>query len=304
MEIGKGTLTALISAYGRAYHSLYVNPKIFDDFLAKAMMTEETFGFIGKSMAKSLDFFDPEYAAKKPGEADALSFIMKVHSTPITLSRSRYSEDFLESAMEMGFTQYVILGAGMDTFVFRRPDLATRLQVYELDQLVTQEYKKNRLKELGWEIPPQLHLLTVDFTKDNPAEILINAGLDPKKRTLFSWLGVTYYLDKEAILSTLCKLSEVASSDSVIIFDYLDLNAFQDNTSSVRVRKMREIVKMAGEPMKSGFEPSLLEKDLAEIGIQVVEDLDPDKIQKFYFSNRKDGYTALEHFHIANIRVI
>jgi len=304
MEISKGSLTALITAFGRAYHSLHDEPKILDDFFAKEMMTEETFLFIGKSLAGSVGFFDPEFAAVKPSEDQALSHIMKIHSTPLSLSRSRYTEDCLEAAVAQGLSQYVILGAGLDTFAFRRKDLLKKLQVYELDQPVTQDYKRNRLSELGWEIPYQLHLLPVDFSQDNLAEVLVNAGYDTGKAGFFNWLGVTYYLERRDVLSVLCRVAGISAPGSLIIFDYLDMDAFDDNKVSKQAGKMREIVKNAGEPMKTGFDPANLEALLSEAGLQLEEDMAPDAIQKAYFDGRTDGYSAFEHFHIVKAKVI
>jgi methyltransferase (TIGR00027 family) len=304
MEISKGSLTALVSAFGRAYHSLHDEPKIFDDFLAKSMMTEETFLFIGKSLAGSISFFDSEFAAGKPTEEQALSYLMKIHSTPSTLSRSRYTEDCLEAAVAQGLSQYVILGAGMDTFAFRKKGLLKKLQVYELDQPVTQDYKRNRLSELGWEIPEQLHLLPVDFSRDNLGEVLVNAGYDTAKTGFFNWLGVTYYLERSDVLSVLGRVAGISTPGSLIVFDYLDMDAFDDNKVSKRAGKMRELVRNAGEPMKTGFDPVGLEALLAEAGLQLVEDMGPDMIQKAYFDGRTDGYSAFEHFHIAKAKVI
>lgn len=304
MEISKGSLTALISSFGRAYHSLYDEPKIFDDFLAKDMMTEETFLFIRKSFAGSVDFFDPKFAAGKPSEDQALSYVMKVHSTPSTLTRARYTEDCLEAAVGQGCSQYVILGAGMDTFAFRRNDLLKKLQVYELDQPVTQDYKRNRLNELGWEIPEQLHLLPVDFSQDDPAEILVNAGYDTDKAGFFNWLGVTYYLERSDVLSVLGRVAGISAPGSLIVFDYLDLDAFDINKVSQRAAKMQELVKNAGEPMKTGFDPADLKALLLEAGLQLVEDMAPDAIQKAYFDGRTDGFSAFEHFHIVKAKVI
>lgn len=304
MEISKEILTALISAFGRAHHSVNDEPKIFDDFLAKCMMTEELYNFFGHSLASSIGFFDPEFAASKPDEKSALSNVMKVQSTPITLSRARYTEDCLDVLISKGYSQYVILGAGMDTFVFRKPELAAKLHVYEIDQTVTQEYKRSRLNELGWEIPEHTYLIPVDFSKDSLAEALVNAGFDTNKPAVISWLGVTYYLNPDDALSVLTGMSGIAASGSVMIFDYLDLDAFDEEKAAMRVRKMREVLNRAGEPMKTGFEPSGIKALLQSAGLHLEEDLSPDDIQALYFKDRIDGYSAFEHIHFVKAIVI
>ncbi len=304
MEINKGAITAVVTAFGRAYHSLNDNPKIFDDFLAKPMMSEETFDFIGQSLAGSIGFFDPALAASNPGKDEALSKVMRAQSTPISLSRARYTEDCLEAEAGKGCTQYVILGAGLDTFAFRRKDLLEKLQVYELDQPVTQDYKRSRLLELGWEIPDQLHFLPVDFSRDNLAEVLVNAGYDTGKAGFFNWLGVTYYLERNNVLSVLEKVAGISAPGSFIVFDYLDTDAFDADKVSNRIKKMLEIVKNAGEPMKTGFTQDDLKTLLLKAGLQLVEDLAPQWIQMAYFDGRTDGYSAFEHFHIARAKVL
>jgi len=304
MEISKGAITAIVTAFGRAYHSLYDEPKIFDDFLAKDMMTQETFDFIGHSLTGSLSFFDPETAARQLPENEALSYVMRAQSAPISLTRARYTEDYLDTAVREGFTQYVILGAGMDTFAYRRPDMMERLRVYELDQPVTQGYKRARIGELGWEVPENLSFIPVDLSKEDLADALVNAGFKKNEESVFNWLGVAYYLEKSDVLSTLSRIAGVSAPGSMVVFDYLDKDAFDDAKASKRVKTAREIVSNAGEPMKSGFNMDELKDLLAGAGLELVEDMDPAAIQNAWFSGRTDGYTALEHFHIARARVL
>ena len=110
----------------------------------------------------------------------------------MTLGRSRYTEDSLEKAVEQGVKQYVILGAGFDTFAFRCPEILEKLQVYEVDHPATQAFKRSRLAEAGWELPPQLHFVPVDFEQESLAEALTRSSYDPQAPSFFSWLGVTY----------------------------------------------------------------------------------------------------------------
>ena len=97
--------------------------------------------------------------------------------------------------------QYVILGAGMDTFAFRRRDMLERLDVFEIDHPATQAFKRNRIAGLGWEIPAQLHLVSLDFTKEKLDDILKCPPYDLCAITFFSWLGVTYYLSRDSVLT-------------------------------------------------------------------------------------------------------
>jgi methyltransferase (TIGR00027 family) len=299
VEENKASLTALISAYARAYHAKYDHPKIFDDFLACHMFTEEEFTSMGRNLAAALPFFDPEGAASCPDQETALALVMRAQSTPITVSRARYTEDCLETAVKQGAQQYVILGAGMDTFAFRRPEMVRQLQVFEVDHPATQAFKRGRLAELGWEHPAQLHFVPADFTKESLAAVLKRSSYDPDTVSFFSWLGVTYYLSRDVVLDTLRSLADIAPAGSAIIFDYLDTDAFVPERAAARVQRMQEVVRRTGEPMKTGFDPSTLAADLAAIGLRLYENVRPAEIEERYFQGRTDGLHAFEHVHFA-----
>ncbi|BCU81654.1 putative S-adenosyl-L-methionine-dependent methyltransferase YktD [Polycladomyces abyssicola] len=299
MEENQVSLTALISAYARAYHAMYDSPKIFNDFLAYHLFTDEEFTNMGRNLAGALKFFDPERAASCPDQETALAWVMRTQSTPITLSRARYTEDSLETAVKQGVQQYVILGAGMDTFAFRRPEMLRQLQVFEVDHPATQALKRHRLSRLGWEYPAQLHFVPVDFTKESLVTALKRSSYDQHTLSFFSWLGVTYYLTRDVVFDTLRSLTDIAPVGSTIIFDYLDTDAFVPERAAKRVQRMQEIVRRAGEPMKTGFDPSTLAADLASIGLHLHENLGPSDIEARYFQGRTDGYHAFEHVHFA-----
>lgn len=296
MEPNKASITALISAFARAYHAKYDTPKIFDDFLAHEMLTEEEFTSIRRNLADAIKLFDPERAASCPDQESALAFVMRAQSTPITISRARYTEDSLEAAITQGAQQYVILGAGMDTFAFRRREM---VKVLEVDHPATQALKRHRLAQLGWELPEQLHLVPVDFTKESLAKALQNPAYDQRAVSFFSWLGVTYYLTRDVVFDTLRSIADIAPAGSSIIFDYLDTDAFVPERAAARVQRMQAAVRMAGEPMKTGFDPSTLAADLASVGLRLRENLSPSDIGGRYFDGRTDGYRAFEHVHFA-----
>lgn len=116
--------SAVIMAYTRAYHATHDSQKIFDDFLAAALFTPEEHAQIERDWAGLLQYSAPELAALKPDPATALAWVMQLGLGPLTLARSRYTEDGLEEAMQNNGSQYILLGAGLDTFAYRRPDLA------------------------------------------------------------------------------------------------------------------------------------------------------------------------------------
>ena len=126
MKNNQVSQTALESAFIRAYHAAHDTPKIFDDFLASRFVKEEL-ALIEQNWVSSLHSMDPTFAASFSDQADALAWMMQVSpGPPQVLGRARYAEDSLEKAVSQGVQQYVILGAGMDTFAFRHPEMLKR----------------------------------------------------------------------------------------------------------------------------------------------------------------------------------
>jgi methyltransferase (TIGR00027 family) len=300
MEQNQPSVSALISAFGRAYHSTHAQDKIFDDFLADQLFTDQQRALFTENLSRAFAFFDPEGAARVHTRADALAGFMRSQSLPITLSRACYAEEILENVLHAGVTQYVILGAGLDTFAFRRPDLMARLRVFEVDHPATQNYKRARLQDLGWETPPQLHRVSLDFTQTDLMPALEAAQYDANARTLFSWLGVTYYLARNVIDATLGGIAACARAGSAIIFDYLDADAFIPERTAPRVARMQAATMQSGEPMQTGFDPARLGAEIDALGYRLQENLSPAEIQAKYFRGRTDGYYAFEHIHFAH----
>jgi len=200
-----------------------------------------------------------------------------------------------ENAVRIGATQYVILGAGMDTFAYRNHELLEKINVYEVDHPGTQHSKRARVKAAGWAIPDNLHYVPMDFTKDSLHDELKKAGFDFNKRTFFSWLGVTYYLTKEQNKEMISSISSFAPKGSSLIFDYADEHLFQSNVK--RVQNMLAMAQAGGEPMKSCYSYTELEKMLEECGFLIYENLTTEDIQQQFFTNRKDYLHAFENIH-------
>lgn len=299
MDPNQAGITALVTAYARAYHAAHDSPKVFDDFLAYQLFTLQERIFFNQQLSTLLKLIDPALAEQYPDQESALSLVMQLQTGPITLSRSRYCEDELEKTLETGVDQYVILGAGFDTFGFRRLDLKDRLQVYEVDHPVTQGLKRQRIENAKWQIPDHLHFVPVDFSGDDLMESLINSGFDPRKRSFFSWLGVTFYLSDKEIEETLAAISSKAAERSIILFDYLDSDSLIDEKAGRTVKLMKSITMQAGEPIRSSFDPFELGKILDKSGFSLLENLNPSEIENLYFKHRQDQYHAVENVHFA-----
>ncbi|MGA2676913.1 MAG: SAM-dependent methyltransferase [Methanobacterium sp.] len=246
------------------------------------------------------EYLDPEKAALLNDHKKSLDWMM--HSwvaTPLVVSRARYTEDILLKVVHHGLDQYVILGAGIDTFPFRGSNILKKLKIFEIDHPATQAFKCNRLAELGWKLPPQLNFIPLDFTKDSLEIVLKNSSYVTQDLSFFSWLGVTYYLSRDVVFDTMQNITNIAPPGSSIIFDYFDTDAYVPEKASERVLKQIEFLSSQNEPLKTGFEPSKLGVELENIGLHLCENLSPYDIQKRYFQGRTDGLHAWEHAHIA-----
>ena len=189
----KASITALMSSFGRAFHAENEEHPVFTDHLAQKPMTEEEYSAVQGYILGGAQFFEPEIDPAKQKPKELLRRLVNVHIAPSPLCRATYTEKALKAAILTGTKQYVILGAGMDTFAFREPEFLSKYRVFEVDHPLTQADKLERITRAGWTAPNNLTFVPVDFTKDSLAEWLIAAGFDPSVKSFFSWLGVTYY---------------------------------------------------------------------------------------------------------------
>ncbi len=291
-------LTALIAAFGRAYHSQYDSPKIFDDYLAKELISPEELAQISGHMVQGFSFFGKEtdqtvlYTPEQK-----LQWITQVHLSPTPLARAGYCERVLLHELVLGVNQYVILGAGLDTFSLRHPELKDSLDIFELDLPAAQEFKKQRLSLAGLTAPANLHWVPSDFTDAAFYPALLEEGFNPSRQTFFSLLGVSYYLTKADTKGLLQQLFADAPAGSSIVFDYADETLFDTKGRSNRVENMVHMAAAAGEPMKACYAYEELEKLLEEAGLHIYEHLSPAAIQERYFANRTDELSAFETIH-------
>lgn len=297
MKKDESSLTSLISAFGRAYHSQFDTPKIFNDYIAKDLISQKEFNGIKENMVQGIHFFNKDIAQKfKEDTEEILKWITQIQLSPITLARAAYCEKALLHEVMLGLKQYVILGAGLDTFSFRHPELENILEIFEIDHPATQEFKKKRLEKANFKIPSNLHFVSMDFTKKFSYQNIMDEGFDNKK-TFFSLLGVSYYLTKEEISSLIDHLFAKVPSGSSIVFDYADENLFKEKGISNRVENMVKMASAGGEPMKSCFSYDEIEKMLEKSGLLIYEHLSPVTINELYFKNRNDYLSAFETIH-------
>lgn len=297
MNKGESSLTSLISAFSRAYHSQFDTPKIFDDYLAKELITQKEFHDIQTNMIQGIQFFNKEIAEKLNGQnEELLKWIVQTQLSPTPLARAAYCEKVVHNEVMLGLQQYVILGAGLDTFCLRHPEFENILEIFEIDHPATQEFKKKRLTEVEITLPSNVHYISMDFTKKFSYQHLMDKGFDNKK-TFYSLLGVSYYLSKEETSSLLNHLFAKVPSGSSIVLDYADEKLFTEKGISNRVDNMVKMAAASGEPMQSYFTYKEMEKMLENSGLLIYEHLSPNTINELYFDNREDYLTAFETIH-------
>ena len=286
----KSSITSLMSAFVRAYHAENAKNPIFSDTLAKRLITDSEYKAISDYICGGIDFFAPDKKNTFKDMEEELSYLVNTFLAPTPLARAAFCESALKTDMKSGTEQYVILGAGMDTFALREREL--KYDVFEVDHPLTQADKISRINKAGLEAPKKLHFVGVDFTKDDLKAKLIENGFDVNKKTFFSWLGVSMYLYRDDIEKMLAALPEISPEGSSLVFDYAGAGLFLSEVP--RVRCMIEMAKAGGEPMKSSFDMLSMEMLLSEYGFLAYEHIDTKEIEKRYFGDRADMLHAFE----------
>ena len=289
----QASITALMSSFGRAFHAENEKNPVFADYLAKELMTDEEYTAIRGYILGGAQFFEPDIDSVSWEPEELMRRLVNVHIAPSPLCRAAYTEKALKTAMLTGAEQYIMLGAGLDTFAFRETEFLAKYRVFEVDHPLTQADKKERITRAGWTVPENLTFVPVDFAKDSLTERLIAAGFAPTVKSFFSWLGVTYYLSAEAIDKTLSALSALCADGSTLVFDYPDENFF--SAPERRVQNTIMMAKAGGEPMKTAFSYVELEKLLEKNGFLIYELLTPDDMQRNIIDKAGADMKAFEH---------
>lgn len=202
--------------------------------------------------------------------------------------RSRYAEDMLGQAVEAGVRQFVILGAGLDTFAYRNPWRAAGLRVFEVDHPATQEWKRARLNEANIAIPEGVTFAPIDFEKQMLGDGLKATGFDTGAPAFFSWLGVTPYISRAAFDGTIRFIAGVPAGSGVV-FDYGVERRLLTPMQQAALDAVSARVAQAGEPFQLFFDPAKLTADLSQAGFSGIEDLTGADINRRYFDGRSDG---------------
>ena len=204
------------------------------------------------------------------------------------IARARFVEDLIIEHSKQGISQYVILGAGLDTLAQRRPDIASKLQVYEIDQPDTLSWKQQRLIDLDFGVPKYLHFVPVNFETSSWWEQLLKAGFDTSKPAVVACTGVSLYLTKEAITSTLNRIAALAPGSILAMSFYLPMELLDEED-----KPMQEIAEKgasaAGTPFVSFFAPNEILILAREAGFKEAKTISTKDMEQYYFTNRTDN---------------
>jgi len=267
MEEDRPSITAQHAAMHRAAHQLLDVPKILDDQLALRIIGANA----ESALRSNLGWFQKSRFLR--------AFIVL---------RNRYAEDELACAIQRGVRQYVILGAGLDTFAYRNPYPGSRLRVFEVDHPATQSWKRTRLREAEITIPHSLTFAPVDFEQQTLSDGLSRVGFRADEAAFFSLLGVVVYLTKTAVMETF-KYVASRPAGSEIVFDYGILPSALSESQRFAREALESRVATIGEPWITYFDPLSLANELRDMGFKHVEDFGPEEVNNRYFKDRADS---------------
>lgn len=281
MEENKSSTTAWAVAMARAAHVKFdPPPHVFDDSLA--------FELIDPEFQKMIDIFGP--SDRVPREV--------YRNRPYLAFRQSYQEACLLKAYNEGARQFVILGAGIDSYAFRQSDTLSGLTIYEVDFPATQIEKRTRIESIAWDWPSNLVFAPCDFESDNLTDALLRVGFDKTIPTYYAWMGVTVYLTPDTVKETLQTVRNLSVSGSSIAFEYaLPYEQIDGGDKACRDYSLAQDVRKL-EPYFSYFSKRGIEKLLDELGYEKLEPLDHDKAAQDIESARDDDMSIYHGFRL------
>ena len=262
MQTGHPSRTAHRVAKHRAVHQLIDTPRVFDDPVALRILgTQEREALLRGAHRRD----GPLSRGLRAG----------------MVARSRLAEDALHEAVARVMRQFVVLGAGLDTFAWRNPYPASALQVFEVDHPSTQAWKRGLLDEAAMAPPVSLRFVPVDFETQTLAERLRESGYRSDEPAFFSWLGVTMYLRHDSVMSTLRFIASTPGSS--VVFDHVLAPSVLGPLDRLSLRLIAWRCARLGEPWLSSFEPQALQHELTSLGFRRVEQLAAETINARLF---------------------
>ncbi|MQY22023.1 class I SAM-dependent methyltransferase [Nocardia macrotermitis] len=204
------------------------------------------------------------------------------------VARARFIEDLITEQADAGVGQYVLLGAGLDTLAQRRPEIASAVTIFEVDQPGPQEWKRRRLDEVGLGVPPGLRLVPVDFEAESWWERLTAAGFDPLRPAVVASTGVSMYLTDAANTATLQRISTLAPGSTLVMTYMLPIDRVDADERILREFAERG-ARSSGTPFISFYDPEQIRALALESGFTAARTISAGDLTGRYFRDRSDG---------------
>ena len=257
--------SAVRTALWRALH-------VFED--AAPFILEDTIGY---------DLIQPEPGWK---ERPDMKYTRRLRASVV--ARARLVEDVVLEEMDRGTDQYVLLGAGLDSFAQRNRERLSEVAVFEIDQKNTLEWKAARLQEEGYTMGGNLHFVPVDFETALWWEALDKGGFNRDKKAVVSSTGVSLYLSRQAIMDALQEVAQWAPGSMLAMAFYLPLHALDPEDQPMQERAIKGAA-ASGTPFQSFFLPGEIQELVAPMGFASIEIISTEEKTAAYFSGRADG---------------
>ena len=270
------SMTARMCLFARAYHAETYGIKVFDDSLARRLLTDEEYRQMAGYLVQGISFFAPDFQGTAE---EALAHVVNSQLSPSPLGRGAFAETSLERAAAIGARQYVLLGAGCDTFACRQPAWAKTLRIFEVDHPATAADKQRRLEQAGLVPPDNVRYVPADLAQPHWQDALLRCpGFSSEAISFCSLLGLVHYLPRQAFDALLAALPKLFPEGSSLVFDYP-----VRQTAGSRDQKQAQLAAAAGEPMQSHWSYSEMETILAKHGFLIYEHLTPPDITARFF---------------------
>ena len=294
--------TALVTSLMRAVHTRRNPSPILDDPWGDRLAPKSARDSMRERILARMDP-DARAAALQKPDLVVDNFLLTNAAYPGVILRSRYAEDALKEAASRGIRQYVLIGAGFDSFALRRPDFAEALEIFEIDHPATQTLKLQRIEACGVALPKSAHFIAADLAREDVSTALARSPFRRDRPAFFSWLGVTVYLTREANLATFRAIAACGAADSELVFSYVDQIEFAPGGVRSPDSESARAVATMGEPFVSGFDPDEIANDLGRAGLELVEDLDGRQLSERYAGIDANALRSSATLHLARARV-
>lgn len=290
--------TALVVALIRATHTRTSPSPLINDPWGDQLVPGPVVSAIRQSMLPE----GGSDAVDTQADIDALLRASPAYANVVL--RTRYTEDALAAAISRGVTQYVLVGAGFDSYALRIPGGTEQLRVFEIDHPATQSLKIQRLTDCGIAVEERVQFLPADLSQEALGTVLARSAFNPEELTFFSLLGVTMYLSAADNRATMREIAKCGAAGSELVFTYIDEAIFSSASGPApeAFSSIQKSVASVGEPFISGFDPVTLPRNLQKVGLVLEEDLtDPELIAQ-YDPMDANGLTSAPQSRIARAR--